>query len=260
MSTRSETKSLHWDVVAALAVVVAAMYFLPFLRMLLIWPALVLVAILAGLMGIALFKPKPPEVTYNFTPPSPAPVATGATEMVRKSLSDKINNLDWLPFEQLVTALYTSLGYIVKRNSGPDADGGVELALTKNKDKTIVLCKHWKSTEIDEKELKAFAGVLVREKVENGIFVSPREIGFSARRFAGMNSLLLVGSKDLVRMLEEAGWEKNQAIRQALEQSRRFCPCCQKDMVLKNAETGPNPGSRVWVCLGAPKCSYTVTA
>jgi hypothetical protein len=260
MSSRSETRSLHWDVVAALAVVAAAMYFLPFLRKLLIWPALLLVGVLAVLMVIELFKRKEPEVTYNFTPPSPAPVATGATEMVRKSLADKINALDWLPFEQLVTGLYTSLGYIVKRSSGPDADGGVDLLLTKNKDKTVVLCKHFKSAEVDEKELKAFAGTLVREKVENGIFVSPRELGFSARRFAAMNSLLLVGAKDLVRMLEEAGWEKNTNIRNALGQSRKFCPCCQMDMVLKNADGGSNPGSRAWVCLGAPKCSYTVPA
>ena len=260
MSTKSETKSLHWDVVAALAVMTAAMYFLPFLRRLLIWPALALVVVLAGLMCIALFKRKAPEVTYNFTPPSPAPLATGATEMVRKSLADKINNLDWLPFEQLVTAIYTTLGYVVKRAAGPDADGGLDLVLTKNKTKTMVHCKHWKVAEVEERELKELAAALVREKIESGIFVSPREFGFAARRFAGMNSLLLVGSKDLVRMLEGADWEKNATIRQALEQSRKFCPCCQKDMVLKNAESGPNPGSRVWVCLGQPTCNYTVTA
>ena len=92
--------------------------------------------------------------------------------------------------------------------------------------------------------------------------MSPREIQFQPRaRFAeGMNSLLLVGSKDLVRMLEGADWENNSTLRQPLQQSRKFCPCCQNDMVLKNADSGPNPGSRVWVCLGQPKCNYTVTA
>ena len=45
-------------------------------------------------------------MTYNFTPPSPSPVATGATEMIRKSLADKLTGLDWLPFEQVVIGLY----------------------------------------------------------------------------------------------------------------------------------------------------------
>jgi restriction system protein len=260
MSSRTETKSLHWDVVAALTVVMAAMYFLPFLRKLLIWPALVLVGVLAVLMSIGLFKRKPPAVTYNFSPPSPSPVATGATEMIRKSLADKIGNLDWLPFEQLVMGLYSTLGYVVKRDSGPHADGSINLALIKNKEKTLAQCKHWKVAEVDDKELKEFVGTLVREKMESGIFISPREFSFGARRFAAMNNLLLVGAKDLVRMLEGANWEKHSNIRHALEQSRKFCPCCQKDMVLKNAETGPNPGSRVWVCLGRPTCHYTVPA
>ena len=260
MSSRTETKSLHWDVVAALAVVMAAMYFLPFLRHLLIWPALVLVAVLAVLMSIALFQRKPPAVTYNFTPPSPSPVATGATEMIRKSLADKLTGLDWLPFEQVVIGLYSTLGYVARRESGPHADNSINLMLMKNKAKTLAQCKHWKVAEVDEKELKEFVGTLVSEKMEGGIFVSPREFSFGARRFAAMNNLLLVGSKDLVRMLEGANWEKHATIRHALDQSRKFCPCCQKDMVLKNADSGPNPGSRVWVCLGQPKCSYTVPA
>ena len=68
----------------------------------------------------------------------------------------------------------------------------------KNKAKTLAQYKHWKVAEVDEKELKEFVGTLVSEKMEGGIFVSPREFSFGARRFAAMNNLLLVGSKDLV--------------------------------------------------------------
>jgi ssDNA-binding Zn-finger/Zn-ribbon topoisomerase 1 len=75
-----------------------------------------------------------------------------------------------------------------------------------------------------------------------------------------MNNLLVVGSSDLVRMLEGADWKNNRVLQAALDQSRKFCPRCEKDMVLRNAQTGPNPGSRIWVCTSQPRCNYTVNA
>lgn len=261
MSRTIERKSFHWDVTGALVVVVAAMLCLPPLRKILLWPAVGLGVILGVLVAIALLRRKPPAVTYNFTPPIAAPDSSGTTELVRKSLAEKTHALDWLPFEQLVIGLYSTLGYMAKRSDGPHADGGVNLMLIKNKTKTLAQCKHWKVAEVDEKELGEFVATLVREKIENGIFVTAREFSPGARRFAAMNNLLLVGSKDLVRMLEGANWQKNPMLKAALEQSRKFCPRCQKDMVLKNAESGPNPGSRIWVCTSSmPKCNYTVNS
>lgn len=260
MSSKIETKSLPWDISAALAVIVAAMFFLPPLRKFLLLPALGLGLVLAAMIAVFLLRRKPPAVSYNFTPPLAAPAPTGTTELLKKGMADKINNLDWLPFEQLVTGLYSTLGYTVKRIGGVQADGGVDLVLTKNKTKTLARCKHWKPTGLDEKELKEFLDTLVRERIENGIFVTAREITFGARRFAAMNSLLVVGSTDLVRMLEGADWKNNRVLQAALEQSRKFCPRCEKDMVLRNAETGPNPGSRIWVCTAQPRCNYTVNA
>jgi restriction system protein len=260
MSSRTETKSLPWDITAALAVVVAAMVFLPPMRKFLLVPAIGLGLVLAGFIVVALLRRKAPAVSYNFTPPIAAPMPTGTTEFLKKNLADKINQLDWLPFEQLVAGLYATLGYIVKRTGGVQADGSVDLVLTKNKSKTLVRCKHWKVAGVEEKELKEFLDTLTAERFETGIFVTAREITFGARRFAAMNDLLVAGSTDLVRMLEGADWKNNPVLQAALEQSRKFCPRCQKDMVLRNAETGPNPGSRIWVCTSLPKCNYTLTA
>jgi len=256
--TETKAKTLHWDVALALVVIVAAMFFLPPLRKILLWPAVGLLVTFAGLMAFVLFQRRDPRVSYSFTPPLTAPVSDGTTELMKKSLAEKINNLDWLPFEQLVTALYTTLGYTSKRFDGPHADGGVELLLQKNKTRTLVQCKHWKVAEVDDKELDEFLGTLRREGIENGIFVTAREFTFGARRFAAMNNLVLVGAKDIIRMMDGANWQNNPAVKAALEQSRKFCPRCEHDMVLKNAESGPNPAARVWVCTSQPKCNYTV--
>jgi restriction system protein len=257
---RIQTKTLHWDVAQALAVTAAAMLFLPPLRKVLLWPSVALAVVLAALAALALarrkFAPKP----RKFNEAISSHVPGGATELIRKSLAEKINNLDWLPFEQLVMGLYATAGYTVKRSAGPHADGGVDLILLKNKMKTLAQCKHWKVADVDEKELKEFLGALTQQRIEDGIFVTAREFTPGARRFAAMNNLLLVGEKDLVRMLEEADWQNNSTLKAALEQSRKFCPRCQKDMVLKNADSGPNPGSRVWVCTTRPVCNYTVNA
>jgi len=260
MNVRTESGSFKADIGVALLIMVAAMYFLPFLRKLLLLPAAGLLTVLAIMVAIALFRRKPPQVTFNFAPPIAAPAAPGATEMTRKALADKISNLDWLPFEQLVTGLYSTLGYLSKRFGGPYADSGVDLLLVKNKTRTLVRCLHWKVSEVEDKDVKEFLGTLTSERLESGILVTAREISFGARRTAAMNDLVIVGTKDLVRMLEGADWEKNGALQNALKQSRKFCPRCQKDMVLKNATTGPNPGSRIWSCSGQPVCGYTVNA
>lgn len=261
MSMKTEAKSFQLDLALALVVVAAAMFFLPPLRKMLLWPALGLTAVLAVLLGVSAIRHRfSRRISYTFTPPITAPDLTGAAEIWKKALADKINNLDWLPFEQLVTGLYAAMGYAVKRSGGPQADGGIDLVLLKNKLKTVVHCKHWKAAEVDEKELKEFLALVTRERVESGIFVTAREFTFAARRFAAMNDLLLVGVKDLVRMLDQANYRSNPMLLAALDQSRKFCPRCEKDMVLRNAESGPNPGSRIWGCSAYPQCDYTVNA
>src|SRR5580704_10603024 len=175
MSERAETKSWNLDVALALIVVAAAMYFLPPLRKILLWPAVGLGVVFAGLTTFTVMRRKEPKVTYNFAPlpvtaPAAAPVATGSTEFVRKTLGDQVSGLDWGSFEQLVFSLYGTLGYSAKRSAGPHADDSVDIVLTKNKTKTFAQCKHWKKGEVDEKELKEFVDTLAREKVENGIF------------------------------------------------------------------------------------------
>ncbi len=263
MSRRIETKSLHWDVAAAFTVIVAAMLFLPFLRKILVWPAALLVVAFAILIGIAALRRKADTddtVPYNFTPPSAARVPTGATEIHRRSLADKINNLDWLPFEQLVSGLYTTMGYTVKRAGDPDSNGGVDLILTKDKVKTFVQCRHWRPIEVDEKELKLFLNALTKQRIEAGIFVTARQITDGGRRFAAMNDVLVVGTKDLVRMLEDSVWESKPEITNPLDQKRKFCPRCQTVMELRFNQIGANPGEQIWCCTNFPKCNYSVSS
>jgi HJR/Mrr/RecB family endonuclease len=273
MSKEIQTKSLHWDVAAALAVVAAAMLFLPFLRNVLVWPALLLVVAFAVLGSIAALRHKTEAEDDDFMPPIPeikvpkvpsmstismAPKAsTGGTDIARKSLADKINSLDWLPFEQLVTALYTTLGYTVKRAGDPDSDGGVDLILTKDKAKTFVQCRHCRPMDVEEKELKLFLEALVRQHIETGIFVTARPITGGARVFAAANDVLLVGTKDLVRMMDEAVWEKNPEMSKPLEQSRKFCPRCQQAMEMRYSDNTANPGTPTWCCSNFPRCNYT---
>jgi restriction system protein len=258
MSKKALAKSWSLDIAQVVVLVAAAMFFLPPLRKILLWPAVGLTVVLAGLLVAAFFKRKADSKPLSFIP-LPEPVRPGeSTEIIEKPLFEKINQLDWLPFEKLVSGLYAALGYTARRFDGPHADGSVNLVLQKEKSKTLVQCKHWRAAEVDEKELGEFVGTLALKKFENGIFVSPREFTFGARRFAAMNNLLLVGRKDLLRLLKEADWQKNPALVGAIDQSRKFCPRCEKDMVLRDAHPGVFTGGRTWNCSGYPKCNYTV--
>jgi hypothetical protein len=83
-------------------------------------------------------------------------------------------------------------------------------------------------------------GTRIRERKEGilGGYVGLaqwRGTGFSfgARRFAAMNDLLPAEVKDLVRMLDQANYKSNPMLKAAPDQSRKFCPRCEKDMVLR---------------------------
>ncbi len=59
-------------------------------------------------------------------------------------------------------------------------------------------------------------------------------------------------------MLEGLNIHADPRIMEIVNDTRKFCPKCERLMVERVAGKGPNPGQRFWGCTGYPKCRFTM--
>jgi restriction system protein len=64
------------------------------------------------------------------------------------------------------------------------ADGGVDLILTKNGERTFVQCKQWKSWKVGVETIRALYGVAAKHGAVGGIVVCSGHYTQAARKFA----------------------------------------------------------------------------
>ena len=58
---------------------------------------------------------------------------------------EDVQALGWQRFEALLAEAFRREGYTVRRKDGSGPDGGVDLRLTRDRQTTLVQCKHWKA-------------------------------------------------------------------------------------------------------------------
>ncbi len=56
------------------------------------------------------------------------------------TISEKLRKIDWFQFEKLIEIIYVHRGYSVKRLGGANPDGGVDLIIEKETQKSVVQC------------------------------------------------------------------------------------------------------------------------
>lgn len=97
---------------------------------------------------------------------------------------DWVNSLSWREFENLVGEIFRARGYFVENVGGGGADGGIDLCLSRQGEKTLVQCKRWKVFKVGVKPIREFFGVMASEGVKRGVFVSSGVYTNEAMRFA----------------------------------------------------------------------------
>nr|WP_279213109.1 restriction endonuclease [Delftia acidovorans] len=71
------------------------------------------------------------------------------------SSADALQNMSWREFETLVGEGFRRRGYSVKETGGGGPDGGVDLVLSKDGEKTLVQFKQWKAFKVGVSKAKA---------------------------------------------------------------------------------------------------------
>lgn len=171
----------------------------------------------------------------------------------RQTSVKSIKELSWKDFEYLVSEAYRRKGYSVVENAGSGADGGIDLVLSKNGEKTLVQCKNWKSRSVGVTTIRELYGVVMAEGASEGIVVCSGHFTSDAIEFAAGKPLTLIGGSELSQLV--GGLQKTQLIKPEISQTE--CPVCRNSMVLRTARKGKNSGRRFWGCSRFPKCRGT---
>ena len=246
-----------------------AWVFAPSLRPAMI--GLAILATLAGLAAVAIGNRKANqaadlassgnalEVFANVMKPQPAG-QPAPEESAHTTVLAALRRVDWFHFEKVIEALYLSHGYTVRRLGGAHPDGGVDLIVTTPHDQFVVQCKHWLRDLVGVKNIRELLGTLTDSRITKGVYVTMRGYSNEARDAGVRNGLVLLDENQLVELIIALGPDHGARVVELLNDPRKFCPKCERVMVLRTARRGARAGKQFWGCPTYPRCDGTLEA
>jgi restriction system protein len=107
--------------------------------------------------------------------------------------------------------------------------------------------------------MREFLGALTDARIQKGIFITLKGYTGDAKAFAEKHGIEILNETSLARLLETTDARFDPATQEILNDTRKFCPKCEREMVLKTATKGKGAGQQFWACTGYPwKCRYTM--
>ena len=198
------------------------------------------------------------EVTRE-PPASPLEVMRPkAKTLTTSDFIKQLRSIDWFQFEKLVALVYRKHGYDVARRGGANPDGGIDLVIEKDGQRSAVQCKQWKTWNVGVKAMREFLGALIDAEIQKGIFITLCGYSAEAKQLAEKHGIEIVNETGLARMLESTDAESDPESLAILRDPRKFCPKCESEMVLRTAGKGSGAGKQFWGCSTYPRCNFTM--
>jgi restriction system protein len=173
-------------------------------------------------------------------------------------LIEELRTIHWFQFETLVALVYRRSGYTVIRRGGANPDGGIDLLIEKEDQRSAVQCKHWKTGNVGVKAMREFLGALTDTGIRQGIFITLCGYTGEAKQLAEKHGIEIVNETGLATMVEATGALLDPELLAILSDSRKFCPKCEAEMVLRTATRGMGAGRQFWGCSAYPRCRFTM--
>lgn len=133
-----------------------------------------------------------------------ARIRIGRELIARQQSLATISLLTWEEFEQFVGELYRGRGYEVTERLQGGADGGIDLELERDGTKTLVQCKHWKTTSVGAPIVREMLGLMTRHQAQFGKIVCTGKFTRDAHAFAEGQPLDLVDGTALWHLVRSA--------------------------------------------------------
>jgi len=171
---------------------------------------------------------------------------------------DSIRDLSWREFEQLLATAFRRQGYGVD-DTGPGADGGVDLVLHGKGGRILVQAKHWKARKVGVQKVRELLGVCTAARAAGGILATSGEATAEARRFARANRIDLIEGRELEQTIRDVQRRPAGSVspQPAVVVAEPECPRCGSPMVRRTARQGAKAGRDFWGCSTYPKCRGT---
>jgi len=114
----------------------------------------------------------------------------------------KFDGLSQQDVERLVIGAYRARGYDVRpiRVAGEDDEG--DLLLTKEAQRMLLQCKHWKTRKVGEMPVRELYGAMAAHSATGGILISSGAFTLEATRFAGFGGIELIDGAKLRALLQ----------------------------------------------------------
>jgi restriction system protein len=190
----------------------------------------------------------------------------------RRQLLDTRTGLDsmvilgWRQFELLVGEAFRRQGYAVEETGLGGADGGIDLILRRDGQRTLVQCKQWRRSQVPVSVVREMYGLLAHHHADAVLVVASGNFTADAQRFAAGKPIELIGGEALLRMIREVqatpappGLPAKPA--QTMPVPARgetapppACPRCGKAMVERSNK---RTGEVFWGCSAFPACRGT---
>lgn len=204
-------------------------------------------------------RPSQTNAGRKSTPaPGASPSLPAGSIRTSADVVNRLRAIDWFQFEKVVALTYRNLGFKVTRKGGANPDGGIDLIIERDGNRTAVQCKQWKTWDVGVKAVREFLGGMADANIQKGVFVTLNGYTDEAKSLAAKHAIETLGERDLATLIERAGVVGSPELLEIMSDSRKFCPKCESEMVVRVAGRGANAGRRFWGCSAFPKCRFTM--
>lgn len=107
----------------------------------------------------------------------------------------------WRQFEQLVGEAFRCQGYTVEQTGLGGPDGGIDLILRRDRQRTLVQCKQWKRQQVGVSVVREMAGLLAHHQADAVKIVCIGRYTRDAERFAQGKPIELIDGERLLEMI-----------------------------------------------------------
>jgi restriction system protein len=174
---------------------------------------------------------------------------------VRKDPAVDISSLTWQQFESLIGEGFRRRGFQISRRGGAAPDGGIDLILTRDKERSLVQCKQWRARSVGVTVVRELYGVMAAENATGGFVVTSGKFSKEAVAFAsGRNIELFDGDKVDALVRDGKPMPADMIPPSPNPSGRPACPRCLTPMVERVAKRGKHAGKRLWGCQHYPRC------
>lgn len=186
-----------------------------------------------------------------------------ADEAVARPDASMTEGLDWRQFELLIAEGFRRRGYQVAETGGGGPDGGIDLLLSKDGERGLVQCKHWRASSVGVEVVRELYGLMTARGAVRGFVVTSGRYSNAAREFASGRNIALIDGTGLRQLLRDGrkGVDPDKDAAAAGSSAARspVCPRCKSPMVRRKAERGQHAGRPFWGCSRFPDCRGIVT-